>query len=317
MHRGNKIALVIVAYNEERLITPTLTKVPALVDSIIVVDDASKDSTPKLVLDRKKIDNRIDLVQHPTNQGVGAAVISGYLRARDGAYDVSVVIGGDDQMPLEQMERLIDPIIDGNADYVKGNRFLEETNDIETMPRIRLIGNTIISLLTKIASGYYKIFDVVDGYTALSLRAIKTIDWSKAWKGYGYPMDFLIRLNAYGFRVMDVPRRAIYLPGERQSQIKGWSYLLRVSPMLFRDFLWRLKFRYIYRDFHPLVFLFMGGATSFLIGLGIGVWIVSSKITGTIPSAATSILCAMFVSLGIQSIFFAMLFEMMEEKGKK
>jgi len=314
MYRNKKIALVVVAYNEQRLIIPTLSKVPALFDRVFVVDDGSKDATPQLVTDRQQQDTRIQLIQHPSNKGVGAALITGYYAERAERCDITVVIGGDDQMPLEQVERLLNPIVDGAADYVKGNRFLEETNAIESMPRIRLVGNTIISLLTKIASGYYRIFDVVDGYTAISLAAIEKINWAQAWTGYGYPMDFLVRMNAYGLRVLDVPRRAIYLPGERQSQIKGWKYLLRVSPMLFRDFLWRLKFRYVYRDFHPLVFLYFGGALSFLIGLGIGIWIVSSKITGMIPSAATSILCALFVTIGIQSIFFAMLFEMLEER---
>ncbi len=317
MYRQKKIALVVVAYNEERLIGPTLAKVPSLVDKIYVIDDSSTDTTPRLVTDLKQKDNRIELIRHETNRGVGSAVISGYLAAKKDLMDVSVVVGGDDQMPMEQMERLIEPILDGKADYTKGNRFLDETAAIESMPRIRLVGNTIISLLTKIASGYYRIFDVVDGYTAISLAAINKVDWSKAWGGYGYPMDFLIRLNAYSLRVLDVPRRAIYLPGERQSQIKGWSYLLRVSPMLLRDFLWRLKFRYVYKDFHPLVFLYFGGALSFAIGFVIGVWIVLSKLTGAIPSAATSILCALFVTLGIQSIFFAMLFEMLEDQKRQ
>ena len=98
--------------------------------------------------------------------------------------------------------------------------------------------------------------DVVDGYTAISKKAIDTIDWTRAWKDYGYPMDFLIRLNAYGFKLLDIPRTAIYLPGERQSQIKGIGYALRVSPMLLKGFLWRLKFKYIYTDFHPLVFFY-------------------------------------------------------------
>ena len=158
---------------------------------------------------------------------------------------------------------------------------------------------------------------MVDGYTAISLWAMDRVDWSKAWQGYGYPMDFLVRFNAYGLRVVDVPRRAIYTPGERQSQIKGLDYAVRVSPMLFRDFLWILKFRYVYRDFHPLVFLYMGGVFSFLSGFSIGVWILSAKLRGTIPSAATSVICALLIGLGVQSVFFAMLFEMLEDQKER
>src|SRR4051812_38692210 len=123
MYRNQSIALVAVAHNEERLIIPTLEKVPEFVDRIFVVDDASKDSTARLVRERASIDKRVELVSHATNQGCGAAVISGYLAARDGGFQVTVVVGGDDQMPMEQMTRLIDPVIDQKADYVKGNRF--------------------------------------------------------------------------------------------------------------------------------------------------------------------------------------------------
>lgn len=313
MYKGKRIAVIIPARNEERLITPTLEKVPAFVDQIFVVNDGSTDQTRQKILDRHAIDQRVTLLDHEKNMGVGAATVTAYTKARDGRFDITVAVGGDDQMPMEQMERLMDPIIEGKADYVKGNRFMESDDVFGYMPRVRVIGNTIISLLTKIASGYYRIFDVVDGFTAISLTALERVDWSKAWKGYGFPMDFLIRMNAYGFKTIDVPRRAIYLKGERQSQIKGLSYALKVSPMLLRHFIWRLKFRYVYRDFHPLVLLFAAGALFFAVGMALGVWIVISKLAGNIPSAATAVICALFISLGIQSVFFAMLFEMFED----
>ncbi len=313
MYRGKKIALVVVAHNEQRLLPPTLEKVPALVDRVFVVDDASTDATADKTRERKRVDARVELIQHAVNRGCGAAVSTGYLAAREGRFDIAVVVGGDDQMPMEQMERLLDPIVDGKADYAKGNRFMEGQGPFELMPGIRVVGNTILSFLTKIASGYYRIFDVVDGYTAISLAALDRIDWAKAWPGYGYPMDFLVRLNANGFRVVDVPRRAIYLPGERQSQIKGFRYAMRVSPMLLRNFLWRLRVRYVYRDFHPVVFLYFGGMASAASGLALAAWIVTSKLRGTIPSGATAVACSLLLSLGVQGLFFAMLFEMLEE----
>src|SRR5262249_53668720 len=121
MYRDRKIALVAIAHNEERLIVPTLEKVPECVDKVFVVDDASTDQTAELVRERTKADSRVELLAHKTNRGCGAAIITGYLAARAGAYDVTVVVGGDDQMPMEQMTRLLDPIIDGTADYAKGN----------------------------------------------------------------------------------------------------------------------------------------------------------------------------------------------------
>jgi hypothetical protein len=180
------------------------------------------------------------------------------------------------------------------------------------MPKTRLIGNALISSLTKIASGYYKIVDVVDGYTAINRDALETIDWDKAWQGYGYPMDFLIRLNAYGFRVKDVPRRAIYLPGERQSQIKGLRYALRVSPMLVCGFFWRLWTKYILWNFHPLVFFYLAGLILFPLGILMGLWLVYEQAIGIGVSGPRAILDALLIITGLQFLLFAMMFDMQE-----
>ncbi len=217
-------------------------------------------------------------------------------------------------MPLEQVEDFLDPLIDGRADYTKGNRFLMPNEGLEDMPRTRFFGNGIISILTKIASGYYKIFDVVDGYTAITKRAIDLIDWDKAWKGYGYPMDFLVRLNAYGFKVKDVPRRAIYLEGERQSQIKGLPYALRVAPMLVRDFFWRLYTRYLVRDFHPLFFFYLFGLVLFPLGVLLGLYLIYQQWIGVGVSGPRAVLCALMLIMGIQFMLFAILYDMQESE---
>ena len=258
MYRNMKISLVIPAYNEERLIKSTLDNIPHIIDRIYVVDDSSPDNQDEVILKCAQKDSRIELLKHKTNQGPGGAIITGYLQSSKDDYDIAVVVGGDNQMPLNEVEKFLNPIIDDKTDYTKGNRFLlsQIEDTIKKMPKIRLFGNWLITALTKISSGYYKTMDVVDGYTAITKKAIDTINWSHAWKGYGYPMDFLIRLNAYGFRIMDIPRTAIYLPGERQSQIKAINYTLKVAPMLVKAFFWRLNFKYIYRDFHPLVFFY-------------------------------------------------------------
>ena len=223
-----------------------------------------------------KKDSRIELIKHKKNLGPGGAIITGYLQSSKDNYDISVVIGGDFQMPLEEVSNLLDPIVNDHADYTKGNRFLlsKLTQTLERMPKTRLFGNWIITALTKVASGYYKIMDVVDGYTAISKKAIDIIDWSKAWGRYGYPMDFLIRLNAYGLKTKDVPRTAIYLEGERQSQIKGLSYALRVSPMILKGFLWRLKFKYLYLDFHPLVLFYYLSFILLPLGVVGGIYLI-------------------------------------------
>jgi glycosyltransferase involved in cell wall biosynthesis len=309
---GKKISLVIPAYNEERLIRPTLKNAPPTVDKVFVIDDASTDNMAEVVKGCMKEDKRIELIRHEKNQGVGQGIITGYKRSAEEGYDIAVVIGGDNQMDLKDLPNFLEPLVKGEADYTKGNRFMKEGNAFEDMPRIRLLGNTILSLMTKIASGYYKLFDVVDGYTAITRDAIKRVNWDKAWKGYGYVIDFLIRLNAYSLKAKDVPRRAIYISGERQSQIRVWSYIIRVSPLIIRGFFWRLWKKYVLSDFHPLVFLYFGGLITLPAGLVVGARIINAVAAGGHPSGATSIFCALLITIGIQSLFFAMLFDMME-----
>ncbi|HCL28981.1 MAG TPA: glycosyltransferase family 2 protein [Candidatus Latescibacteria bacterium] len=314
MYRNQKIGLSIPAYNEERLIGPTLDSIPDFVDVVYVVNDCSQDDTAKIIGERAVNDPRIVLVSHEQNQGVGQAIITGYLRASESGCDICVVTGGDHQMPMEQIPQLLDPIVDGAADYSKGNRFLMPDDGLEDMPMTRMLPNAMISFMTKMASGYYKIFDVVDGFTAISKRAIDLVDWDIAWKGYGYPMDFLVRMNAYGLRVVDVPRRAIYLEGERQSQIKGFPYLVKVSGMLVRDFFWRLFTRYLIRDFHPLFFFYFFGLLFLPMGVIYGGFLIYQQIAGIGVSGPRSVVCALMIMMGLQFLLFAMLYDMEESK---
>jgi len=314
MYRDRKISLVIPAYNEQRLIKPTLESVPDTIDRIYVVDDGSADGMVPVVRECMEHDRRIELIQHGKNLGVGQAVITGYLKSSADGYDIAVVVGGDNQMRLDEVAGLLDPLIEGDADYTKGNRFPVLDATRERMPKIRFVGNIIITALTKISSGFYKVMDVVDGYTAITRKAIDIVDWSRAWKGYGYPMDFLIRLNANGLKVKDVPRQPVYLDGERQSQIKGVRYAFRVSPMLLRGFVWRLFHKYLYRDFHPLFFFYLLGIILLPLGLLFGVFLIYSQIIGHGVSGPRAILCALLIIMGLQFLLFAMLFDMQESR---
>ena len=319
MYRNKKISLVIPAYKEEKLIIRTLAGVPPLIDRIYVVDDASPDNQAGVVMEFAKKDPRVTLLRHATNQGPGGGIITGYRQSAADGYDITMVVGGDNQMQLAEAAHFLDPLVDGKADYAKGNRFLDSKleDTLSKMPKVRLFGNWLITALTKIASGYYKTMDVVDGYTAITKKAIEVINWDRAWKGYGYPMDFLVRLNAYSLRLIDIPRTAVYLPGERQSQIKGFSYAMRVSPMLVRDFFWRLNFKYMYRDFHPLVFFYYLGIALLPAGFLAGLYLVYNKIlsTGDAVTGPRSVLVALMIISGIQFLLFAMLFDM--EQGQK
>ena len=318
MYRQKKISLVIPAYNEEKLIARTLEGVPPLIDRVYVVDDVSPDRQAEVVLEYAKKDPRVTLLRHAENQGPGGGIITGYLRSSADGYDIALVVGGDNQMQLAEAANFLDPLIDGRADYAKGNRFLDSKleDTLAKMPKIRLFGNWLITALTKISSGYYKTMDVVDGYTAITKKAIDTINWSRAWKGYGYPMDFLVRLNAYSLRLIDIPRTAVYLPGERQSQIKGFNYAMKVSPMLVRDFFWRLNFKYMYRDFHPLVFFYYLAMLLLPAGALSGLYLVYDKLLrgGYAVTPARATLVALLLISGTQFLLFAMHFDM--EQGQ-
>ncbi|MHA1222957.1 MAG: glycosyltransferase family 2 protein, partial [Candidatus Heimdallarchaeaceae archaeon] len=191
---------------------------------------------------KQESDKRIHLIHHKKNVGPGGAIITGYLKSSEMNNDITVVIGGDNQMDQSEMYKIIDPIIDGKADYTKGNRFLVDA--FEVMPFKRVIGNISLSILTVLCAGTFHIFDTQDGYTAISKEVIDKVDWDIACHGYGYVSDFIIRIATYGFRILDVPRRSIYLPGVRQSQIVIGKYIKRIFPILFNALKWKLEYKF-------------------------------------------------------------------------
>ena len=236
VYKSKTISITIPAYNEERLIVPTLMGIPDYVDKVFVIDDGSEDSTPKLV---QKLNNpKITLIKLEKNQGVGHAIKLGYLTSLKHNIDIVAVVGADHQFDLEQLHLFIDPIINDEADYTKGNRFLVDAKEI--MPYKRYVGNIFLSILTRMASGVHTIFDTQDGYTAISKKVIETVNWDLFWDGYGYVSDFIIKIAAYGFRIKDVPRRSIYIEGEKQSKIVISRYIRKNFLMILKGWWWRI-----------------------------------------------------------------------------
>ena len=209
MYKNKIISVVIPAYNEENLILKTIESVPDFVNKIVVTDDASTDTTRKIVKEAMKKNPKLVLINHKVNQGVGGAIATGYKWSRDNDIDIAVVMGGDSQMDPKDMPRLLDAIIEDGVDYSKGNRLL--SSDIrKQMPGIRFYASQWLSLLTKIASGYWHVLDPNSGYTAINKKALHSIDWNKLYKRYGQPNDLLIRLNVAAMKVKDVPIKPIY-----------------------------------------------------------------------------------------------------------
>jgi glycosyltransferase involved in cell wall biosynthesis len=206
MFRDLRIAVVVPAYNESEKIAATVRSVPDYVDDVFVVDDASTDDTSARA---RGSDRAVEVVRHPDNRGVGAAIATGYRRALAAGADIAVVMAGDGQMDPEDLPSLLAPIAEGIADYVKGNRFKHP--DVWTaMPKSRIVGNVLLSAATRVTSGYHHVFDSQCGYTAIHRRALTSIDLDVLWARYGYPNDLLSRLYVAGVRVVDVPVRPIY-----------------------------------------------------------------------------------------------------------
>jgi glycosyltransferase involved in cell wall biosynthesis len=315
MYRNKTIAVVIPAYNEEKLIGKVLKAIPTFVDHIVVVDDASRDRTGEVVKAHQKEDPRIIYIPHKKNEGVGGAITTGYKWARDKEIDISVVMAGDAQMDPEDLPKLLDPVVEGEVDYSKGNR-LFTGRAWRVIPKARYLGNAILSFLTKIASGYWHVADSQSGYGAVSLEVLKTIDLDSIYKRYGMPNDFLVRLNVYHFRVRDVSVNPVYGIGER-SGIKIYKVVFTLAFLLLKLFLWRLKEKYVIRDFHPLVLFYLMGFILTPIGVMFGFYLLIFRLLVG-PVAATSALFAAFFTIsGLQSLFFAMWFDMEYNKELK
>jgi len=315
MHKDKSICVVVPAHNESTQIGKVLSTMPDFVDKIVVVDDASKDDTVDVVRQYQNKTDRIEVIQHETNQGVGAAISTGYIWARDKTYDVTAVMAGDGQMDPLELSKVIDPVVEGSADYVKGNRlfFGDAWNMI---PHYRYLGNSFLSLMTKIASGYWHIADSQSGYTAISLIALKRISLDKIYNDYGMPNDLLIKLNQYDFRVCDVHIRPVYNIGEK-SGIKLVRVIPRISWLLFKGFWRRLIFKYVIKDFHPLIFFYL--LSSLLLTASVPLTVRLFYIwarTGNIPDINAMALVFTIIS-GLQTMFFAMWFDMDYNKNLK
>jgi glycosyltransferase involved in cell wall biosynthesis len=307
---GKRVGVVVPAFDEEALIAATLGGIPALVDRIIVVDDGSSDRTAECA--RETGDPRVEVVSHERRSGVGAATITGYRRALADGVDLVVVMNGDNQMDPEDLPTLVAPVARGELDYSKANR-LSTGQAWQLIPKTRFFGNAILSLLTKIASGYWHVADSQSGYTVISRAMLEQLDLDRVYTQYGFPNDMLVHLNVWNARVRDFPSRPIYGVGER-SAMRYRHVVPRISWLLLKGFFWRLWEKYVKRDFHPLVFFYVMGFIATVTGIGLGLVVVAFRIAGDSIPVATVVLVALLVISGLQFTLFAMWFDMESNK---
>ncbi len=310
MVEGKRVAVVVPAYDEEDLVVETVRGIPDFVDRIYVVDDASRDGTAEQA--RAVADARVELIRHERNHGVGAAIVTGYRRALEEGIDVTCVMAADNQMDPAELRELVEPVARGEVEYAKANR-LFSGEAWTVIPRTRYLGNAVLSLLTKIASGYWHVADSQAGYTAVSLDALRRLDLDRLYPRYGFPNDMLVHLNVQNARVRDVPSRPIYDVGER-SGIRLRAVVPRISWLLFKGFWWRMGQKYVIRDFHPLVFFYAFGVLMTLVGLALGTLEVVLRILGNEITTPTIVLVAVLLIAGLQLTLFAMWFDMEANK---
>ncbi len=315
MYHGQSIGVVVPAFNEEKLIEYTLRSIPSFVDTIIVVDDCSSDRTNEIVKGLTAEFSRIVLLRHEKNSGVGTSISTGYIWCRDHNIDIAVVMAGDGQMDPNDLPNLLDPLVEDRADYAKGNRLV--TGEAwKRIPHTRYIGNSILTFMTKIASGYWHVTDSQTGYTALNRRALDLLPLEDIYPRYGMPNDLLVTLNIYNMRVIDVPVNPVYGIGE-VSGIKIHRAVFSIGYLIARLFLRRMFQKYIIRDFHPLVLFYAFGF--FLLALSVPLTLRLLAIyftTNAIPNI-NALLIFFCVSIGFQSFLFAMLFDMEANRDLK
>jgi glycosyltransferase involved in cell wall biosynthesis len=307
---GKRVAVVVPAFDEEQLVAETVRGIPDLVDRIFVVDDASRDGTA--VAAQTVGDARVQVLHHARNAGVGAAIATGYRRALEEEIDVTCVMAADNQMDPAELRELVAPVARGEVEYAKANR-LVSGEAWKVIPRTRYLGNAVLSLLTKIASGYWHVADSQAGYTALSLDALRRLDLERLYPRYGFPNDVLVHLNVQNARVRDVPSRPIYDVGER-SGIRLRSVVPRISWLLFKGFWWRMGQKYVIRDFHPLVFFYVFGVLMLSVGFVLGFVELVLRIAGNAITPASIVLVAVLLIAGLQMTLFAMWFDMEANK---
>ena len=267
MHKNKTIVVVIPAYNEANHIAGVIAKIPKEVEQIIVVDDCSEDNTSEVVLGVQ--DERVKLIKHERNMGVGGAMITGYKESLRTGVDIVVKIDGDGQMNAEEISKVVAPIENDWSDYCKGFRFHDPRN-LKQMPKVRLIGNIALSFFTKITSGYWNIFDPTSGFTAIHKTALSCIDLDILDKGYFFETDMLMQLNRMNAVVYDVEISNRY--GNEQSGLNPLHISATFPGLLLKAFAKRILWSYFIRDFTVASLFIITGLPLFLFGIGFGLY---------------------------------------------
>ncbi len=304
------VAVVIPSYRVTNHILEVISLIGPEVNSIFVVDDACPDNSGDFVKKHVK-DKRVEVLKHAENQGVGGAVITGYRAALEAGADIVVKVDGDGQMDPRLIPRLIRPLVDGEADYSKGNRF-DSLEDLYEMPRVRIFGNAVLSLWSKLSTGYWTVTDPTNGFTAIHRRVLEAIHLDKLRKSYFFESDLLFRLSIVNAVIADIPMRAVY--GDEKSHLKIRKVLV--------EFPWRHSVNLIKRVFYRYYLREWSVASIELpVGLGMltfGVWFglasyFEAAAAGRATTAGQVTLAAIGIILGVQLLLSFLSYDIQSE----
>jgi glycosyltransferase involved in cell wall biosynthesis len=311
MYKGAVVAAVVPAYKEEAHIKTVIATMPEYVDQIIVVDDCSPDDTSGEAL--AVGDERLTLIRHEVNKGVGGAIITGHRRAIADGADIAVVMAGDAQMDPEYLPNLLDPVTDGGYGFAKANRFFA-VGSYEGMPEHRIFGNIVLSLITKFASGYWHLFDPQNGYTAVRTSILRTLPLDRIANRYSFENDLLIHLNIRQTPAIDVPIPARY--GSEVSSIKLSRVVPELLGLLVKGFWKRVWYRYVLWSFSPVALLLVLGLALTFVGAVAGIWIFIASRGIAAPTAGTVLLAVTPLVLGVQLLVSALQLDIQETPDK-
>lgn len=301
MYKGKRIVVIVPAHNEEKLVAQTITTVPEFVDHIVVIDDASSDETSKRALATG--DSRLHLIEHEVNTGVGGAIIDGHKLAVELDADIDVVMAGDAQMDPHYLPALLDPLVESGYGFTKANRFYSR-QALTGMPAIRVIGNIVLSFATKLASGYWNLFDPQNGYTAITRESLNMIDLDRVARRYSFENDLLVSLGIAGVRAKDVPVPSVY--GDEVSGMRLRKVIPEISRLLFMGFWRRIFLKYVLMSFSPIALLLFTGMFLCLAGFAVGIWTLVVTPSGESPTAGTVLLSVGPLLVGINMLVHAL-----------
>jgi len=262
------ITVVIPCYNVSRHIESVIKNLPQEVDWIIAVNDVSKDDTGNVLVKLKENYKKLIVIEHTTNQGVGGAMITGYKRSLELDSDITIKIDGDDQMDSSNIPMLIKPLIEGKADYTKGNRF-RDFKALKQMPAIRRMGNLGLSFLIKAASGYWNIFDPNNGFIAINKDTLRSLNFEKIYKRYFFESSMLIELYYSNAVITEIPMKARY--GDEKSSLSVTRTLFGFPPKLLKAFIRRIILKYFLFDFNIASVYILFGVPFFIFGVIYGI----------------------------------------------